>query len=57
MTNEAVARKLFETYCKEGVRPLMYDLTQLAGGDYASCFTQWAWECYWRGMNDAPGAF
>lgn len=57
MTNEKVARKLFEMYCKEGIRPMMYDLTQTASGEYVSCFTEWAWKCYWRGMNDAHGAF
>ena len=55
MTNEKRARKLFEAYCAEGVRPLMYDLTQVANGEYASCFTEWAWKCYWRGINDADG--
>ena len=57
MTNEAVARKLFAMYCKEGIRPLMYDLTQVANGEYVSEFTENAWKCYWRGMNDASGAF
>jgi hypothetical protein len=56
-TNEDAARKLFEMYCGEGTRPLMYDLTQLAGGEYASPFTEWAWKIYWRGVNDSHGAF
>ena len=56
-TNEKAARKLFEMYCGEGVRPLMYDLTQTASGEYVSPFTEMAWKNYWRGMNDAPGAF
>ena len=51
------ARGMFEQYCKEGVRPLMYDLTRLAGGEYASPFTEWAWKIYWKGINDAGGAW
>ena len=57
MTNEGVARELFELYCSEGTRRLMYDLTRTAGGEYASIFTELAWKCYWRGMNDSHGAF
>lgn len=57
MKFEKAARKLFEKYCGEGVRPLMYDLTRLAGGEYASVFTEMAWKIYWRAMNDYPGAF
>jgi hypothetical protein len=53
MTNEAAARKLFEVYCSEGVRPMMYNLTQTASGEYVSQFTEWAWKLYWKGMNDA----
>lgn len=54
---EKAARRLFEQYCKEGIRPKMYDLTRLAGGEYASCFTEWAWKIYWKGINDSHGAF
>lgn len=57
MINEAAARKLFEVYCSEGVRPLMYNLQQCANGEYVSPFTEWAWQCYWRGINDSHGAF
>lgn len=45
-------RKLFEDYCREGVRPKMYDLTQTAGGEYVSHFTEWAWRIYRRGIED-----
>jgi hypothetical protein len=54
---ERSARKMFEQYCKEGIRPMMYDLTQLAAGGYVSCFTQWAWKIYWKGINDSDGAW
>ena len=50
--NELVFRPKFEKYCKEGIRPLMYDLTMLAGGEYASVFTEMAWKIYWRGVTD-----
>ena len=51
MTNEAAARKLFEVYCSEGVRPMMYNLTQTASGEYVSQFTEWAWKLYWKGID------
>ena len=57
MRFENVARRLFERYCGEGIRPLMFDLTRLAGGEYASSFTEAAWKIYWRAMNDHAGAF
>ena len=57
MRFENVARRLFERYCGEGIRPLMFDLTRLAGGEYASPFTEAAWKIYWRAMNDHAGAF
>jgi hypothetical protein len=53
---EKVARKLFEKYCGEGTRRLMYDLTQTANGEYVSLFTEMAWKIYWRGMNDGEMA-
>lgn len=55
--SEKSARKLFEMYCSEGIRPLMYSLVQVASGEYASPFTQQAWKIYWRGINDSHGAF
>jgi hypothetical protein len=54
---EIAARELFEQYCKEGVRPLMYNLTQTASGEYVSHFTEWAWKIYWKGINDSQGAY
>ena len=51
-TNEVVFRPMFEKYCKEGMRPLMFSLKRLAGGEYASPFTERAWKTYWRGVND-----
>jgi len=57
LINETAARKLFEIYCKEGIRPLMYDLTQCANEEYVSPFTERAWKCYWRGMKDSHGAY
>lgn len=52
IANELVFRPLFEKYCKEGIRPILYNLTRLAGGEYASRFTEEAWKIYWRGVND-----
>jgi hypothetical protein len=57
LEREQSTRKMFEQYCKEGIRPMMYDLTRLAGGEYASCFTEWAWKIYWKGINDSDGAW
>jgi len=57
LERENSARKMFEQYCREGTRPLMYNLTRVAGGEYASPFTEWAWKIYWKGINDADGAF
>jgi hypothetical protein len=57
MPSERAARKLFEQYCREGVRPKMYDLEQTAGGEYVSHFTQWAWKIYWKGINDSHSAW
>lgn len=50
--NEKVFRPMFEKSCKEGVRPLMYNLKQCANGEYVSPFTENAWKNYWRGIND-----
>lgn len=52
---EIAARGMFEQYCREGIRPKMYDLEQTASGEYVSPFTEWAWKLYWKGINDAAG--
>ena len=54
---ETAARRLFEMYCEEGIRPLMFNLKQVANEEYASPFTEAAWKIYWRAMNDHEGAF
>ena len=54
---EISARKMFSQYCSEGIRPMMYDLTQTASGEYVSPFTEWAWKLYWKGINDSAGAW
>ena len=54
---ENAARKMFEQRCSEGTRPVMFNLTQVANGEYASIFTEMAWKWYWAGMNDRDGAF
>lgn len=54
---EKSARRMFEQSCRDGIRPMMYNLTRVAGGEYASCFTEWAWKLYWKGINDSEGAF
>jgi hypothetical protein len=51
---EESARQLFELGASD---LFVYDLTRLAGGEYASCFTEWAWKIYWKGINDSHGAF
>ena len=48
--SERVMSIAFELYCKEG--HLLYNLTTLAGGEYASDFTERAWKTYERGMID-----
>jgi hypothetical protein len=57
LTFENSARRMFEQYCREGIRSKMYDLEQCANGDYVSPFTQWAWKFYWKGINDSDGAW
>lgn len=52
---EAQARCFFESYCLSGIRPLLYNLTQLAGGEYASHHTQEAWLNYRKGFFDGRG--
>jgi hypothetical protein len=57
LSSESSARQMFEQYCRDGIRPKMYDLTKTASGEYVSCFTEWAWKIYWKGINDSAGAF
>lgn len=43
------ARKVFELWCKEGVKPLWYDLTQCANSEYVSPYTEFAWKAFKAG--------
>ena len=55
MTNEAAARKLFEVYCSEGVRPMMYNLTQTASGEYAETNDGAAWDTHYLDCGQDDG--
>ena len=39
----------------EGIRPKLYTLTRLAGGDYLSLYTQIAWKEFKAGWIAAGG--
>ncbi len=46
-----IARLYFEERMKMGIRPMLYNLTRLAGGEYASVFTEMAWKDYLAGWQ------
>jgi hypothetical protein len=46
---EAACRRAFEKWAKEGTKPFMYPLKQVANGEYVSPFTEQAWRAYKAG--------
>jgi hypothetical protein len=50
-----VARAAFEWLMRLGIRPILYPLQRLAGGDYVSPYTQIVWEFYRDGWLSAGG--
>jgi len=49
--SDLVARDRFETWAKEGSRPAIYTIQELAGGEYLSTFTELAWQAYKAGWD------
>ena len=48
-------RLAFEERMSHGIRPMLYALPRLAGGEYVSKFTQEAWLHYLSGWIAAEG--
>jgi hypothetical protein len=51
MREEEKIRRLFHHWVQQGTRSFMYDLTQLAGGDYVSVYTEQAWRAFKAGYE------
>jgi len=50
---EQDARRVFELRMKTGVRPILYPLLCLAGGEYVSPYTETAWQEFKAGWEAA----
>jgi hypothetical protein len=49
--DEQLCRAQFEDWAKQGVRPEMYPLRQVANGEYVSVFTDSAWKAFRAGWE------
>jgi hypothetical protein len=47
------ARRVFENKARLGIRPKLYCLDRLAGGEYVSVFTEMAWKDFLAGWTAA----